>query len=346
MNEGLRRKLASAAVSDPPQTDAAAAPTAGRAARIGKVLRAGVSIGLILLLARMVDWNQLAAVVVRADVALLGLASLTVLADRAMMIGKWYPLLRVQGLDIPFTHAARVYLAASLASLFLPTSVGADLLRTLALGARRRTTLEVGASIVVERMLGLAGSVLLCAVVLVLALSQAFALAFLLPWILGFGCALLGMAFLMLRPGWWRRLEPYRERRWFQLGHRFVLACMLYRHRAGTLAVVGLLSLVEQAFPILVLWILVQALDLEISLFALVVAVPLTLFVGRLPIAIAGIGVLEGALVYLLGVFGVSPTDALSLALAGRFVELVALLPGGLFWSSLVWRRGEPDGAD
>ena len=114
---------------------------------------------------------------------------------------------------------------------------------------------------------------------------------------------------------------------------------MLYRHHLGTLAVVAVLSLVEQAFPIVVLWILVHALDLEVSPLALFVAVPLTLFVGRLPIAIAGIGVIEGALVYLLGAFGVSPAEALSLALAGRLVEIVALLPGGLFWSSLVWTR-------
>ena len=339
MNEGLRNR----ASAEPLPTDAAAAPAAGRAGRIGKLLRAGVSIGLILLLAWIVDWNRLAAVVARADLPLLGLASLTVLADRAMMIGKWYPLLRVQGLDIPFAHAARVYFAVTFASLFLPTSVGADVLRTLALGADRRATLEVGASIVVERMLGLAASVLLCALVLSLALWQAFALGFLLPWILGFGGALLGMTFLMLRPGWRRALEPYRERRWFRLGHRFALACMLYRHHVGTLVVVGALSLVEQAFPIVIMWTLVRALDLTVSLFALSVTVPLALFVGRLPIAIAGIGVLDGALVYLLGVFGVSPTDALSLALAGRFVELVALLPGGLFWSNLVWRRGEPD---
>ena len=116
------------------------------------------------------------------------------------MIGKWYPLLKVQGLDIPLAQATRVYLAASFASLFLPTSVGADIVRTLALGGERRATLEVGASIVVERMLGLAASVILCTSVLVLALWQAFPLGFLLPWILAVGAGLLGATFLMLRP--------------------------------------------------------------------------------------------------------------------------------------------------
>jgi glycosyltransferase 2 family protein len=324
------------------QLDYPAAPAVGRAGRIGKFVRAGVSIGLILLLAWIVDVNKLLAVLMGADPWLLALASLAAFADRAMMIGKWYPLLKAQGVAIPFPRAARVYLAASFASMFLPTSVGADVLRTFALGGRG-ASLEVGASIVVERMLGLTASVILCTSVLLLALSQALPLAFLLPWILGVGVALVVASFVMLRPGRWRWLERYRERRWFQLGHRFALACLLYRRHAGILVVVGVLSLVEQTFPIAVLWILVHALDLKVSLFALVVAVPLTLFVGRLPIAIAGIGVIEGALVYLLGLFGVSPAEALALALGGRLAELFALLPGGLFWSTLVWTpRADP----
>jgi uncharacterized protein (TIRG00374 family) len=297
-----------------------------------------VSICLIGLLAWIVDLNRLTAVLFRADVPLFALASLMVLADRAMMIGKWYPLLEVQGLKIPLSQATRVYLAASFASLFLPNSVGADVVRTLALGGERRAIPEVGASIVVERMLGLAASVILCTAVLLLA-QQAFPLGFLLPWILAVGAALLGATFLMLRPSRGRWLARYRERRWFQHGQRFAPACRLYRHHLGTVLVVAALSLVEQGFPIVILWILVHALDLEVSLFALFVAAPLTLFAGRLPIAIGGIGVIEGALVYFLGAFGVSPVEALSLALAGRFVEIVILLPGGLFWSSLVWTR-------
>ena len=116
MNEALRRDLAPAPLTDPLQPDPADGPTVGRSGRLSKILRAGVSIGLILLLAWIVDLNRLTAVLLRADVPLLALASLMALADRAMMIGKSYPLLKVQGLEIPLAHATRVYLAASFAS--------------------------------------------------------------------------------------------------------------------------------------------------------------------------------------------------------------------------------------
>jgi uncharacterized protein (TIRG00374 family) len=323
-------------VTDPVTPDRAAGQRSGR---LGRVVRAGVSIGLILLLAWFVDLKRMAAVLSSADIRLLGLAALIVLVDRALMIGKWYPLLKAQKLGISLARAARVYLAASFASTLLPSSVGGELLRTFALGGERHAALEVGASIVVERMLGLVASAIACTSVLLLALSQGFQLGFLLPWILALGVvpAVAVSVALWPIPGRW--LARYRERRWFQLVRRFAFACTLYRHHAGTLAVVGLLSLVEQAMPIAVFWVLTYAFELGVSPFALLVAVPLTLFIGRLPIAIAGIGVIEGALIYFLGIFGVPPADALSLALGGRFVEILGLLPGGLFWSSLVWVR-------
>jgi uncharacterized protein (TIRG00374 family) len=310
-----------------------------RAGRLGKILRASVSVGLLLLLAWIVDLGKLAAVLLGADGPLLGLALLVALADRALMIGKWYPLLRAQGLGIPFAQAAAAYLAAGFASMFLPVSVGGEVLRTIALGGARGATLEVGASIVLERTLGLVASVVLCAAALALALAQPLPLAFLLPWVLAAAAAPVGIALLALWSGRGRWLEHHRERRWFRLAERFALACALYRHHAGTLAAVGLLSLVEQTFPIVLFWILAHALDLDVPLLALVIAVPLTLLVGRLPIAVAGIGVVEGALVYLLGALGIPPEKALSLALAGRLIEFGAFLPGALFWSSLAPRR-------
>jgi glycosyltransferase 2 family protein len=316
--------------------------TSRRAGRLGKFLRVSVSVALLLLLAWIVDLEELAAVLLGADARLLGLALLVALADRALMIGKWYPLLRAQGLEIPLAHAASAYLAASFASMFLPASIGGDVLRTIALGGPRRAMMEVGASILLERMLGLAASAALCMLALVLALAESLPLAFLMPWVLAAAAAPVGIALLALWPGGRRWPERYREHRWFGLAQRFALACVLYRHRPGTLAAVGLLSLVEQTFPIVIYWILGHALGLEVPLLALVIAVPLTLLVGRLPIAVAGIGVIEGAMVYLLGLLGIAPPEALSVALAGRLVEIAVSLPGALFWSSLAPRR-EPD---
>ena len=101
------------------------------------------------------------------------------------------------------------------------------------------------------------------------------------------------------------------------------------------LAWVAALTLLEQTMPIWVLLLLSRAIAAGVSLRMLLVAVPLTLFVSRFPIAVWGLGVLEASLVYLLGLFGVPPAQALALALAGRAAELIAVLPGAFLWQAL-----------
>ncbi len=321
------------------------------------LINIAVSAVLVALLAWLVDLRSLGALLLSMNPLLVAVAIAAALADRALMIGKWYPLLRAQGVDVPLLRAARVYLAAGFASLVLPTSVGGDLFRAVALGRERKAVVEIAASIVMERLLGLAASGILAAVALAVALWSSVRLYFLLPWALAAMAASIAAVCLPLAPRLSihvrRWFEAHPKSRWAQIGLKFGTAYGLYRHHVRKLLIVGVLSVVEQGFPILVFWILAHALDIAVSPAALIVAVPLSLFVARLPIAVAGIGVLEGALVSILGLFDVSTVAALSLALAGRVVEIATALPGAFFWTDLVkgptpwrWRKTETTEGD
>ena len=304
------------------------------------LINIAVSAMLLAVLAWLVDLRSLGQLLLAADPLLMAVAIAAALADRALMIGKWYPLLRAQRVDVPLLRAARVYLAAGFASYFLPTSVGGDLFRAVALGRRQKKIVEVAASIIMERLLGVAASGILAAVALAVALEAGVSLYFLLPWAVGAIAAAIAAATLPLAPRFSvhvrRWLEAHPRSRWAQIGLKFGAAYGLYRHHTRLLVIVGLLSVVEQGFPILVFWILGHALGIAVSAQALIVAVPLALFVARLPIAVAGIGVLEGGLVVILGLFGMPMVAAVSLALAGRVVEVAGALPGAFFWADLV----------
>jgi uncharacterized membrane protein YbhN (UPF0104 family) len=83
------------------------------------------------------------------------------------------------------------------------------------------------------------------------------------------------------------------------------------------------------------------ALGIELSPAMLVVTMPLTLFVSRLPISMGGVGVSEAAVVYLLGLFGVPSTDALAISLVCRAVDVLVMTAPGLFlWRDLVHPPG------
>ncbi len=201
------------------------------------------------------------------------------------------------------------------------------------MGDPPKETLEVGASILTERLLGMLASGVLCLLALILALQASVRLDVFLPW----ACIAIVSAlavFLLPLTRWVRESEEIGtgRGRWLRLLSRFGNALVVYRRRPGMLTGVAFLSVLEQVIPAVVLWILSHAIGSPIDFRALLTAVPLTLFVSRLPISIWGLGVIEASLVYLLGLFGVPPAEALTLSLAGRVVEVIAVLPGSVFW--------------
>lgn len=316
----------------------------GRAwAKYARPLQWCITLGLVALLLLFVDLRALARTLVSIDLPLLALAIGLAFVDRALMIAKWYPLVHMQDPAISIGEATRAYLAAGFASLVLPTPVSGDVLRAVALGRRHNTVAEIGASIAAERVLGLISSVLLCVVALTVATHRSDDFAHLVPWVVG---SVVVTAAVVLLPfqGWVaghlsRWLATQRQGKVMQFVQRFGLAYHQYRRATGVLVIVGLLSIVEQTIPIFCTWILARALGTSATLVMLVVAVPLALFLARLPIAVAGIGVAEGALVYLLRLYDVPAYEALALGLAGTFLNLVVAVPGAFLWTDLVGLR-------
>lgn len=307
----------------------------------GRIVQWLVTVGLVALLVTVVDIEETVATLVSADPKLLAVAAAIAFGDRVLMIGKWIPLVRVLLPAIELLPAARAYYGAMFASLFLPSSVGGDAVRAYAVGRADERIPEVGVSVFVERALGflalctVASASLLTAVVASDADAQARRI---LPWVLVVGAV--GAAVILLPAlvsgdpeqggggdGLWGKIRS--------LWGRFLRAYRRYGGHRLRLVLVGLASILEQLFPIAVIWVLSLALDVSTGLLAVAVATPIAMFMMRLPIAIDGIGVVEGALVYFLSLFGVSGEGALAIAVANRAVKTAVLLPGALFVSEL-----------
>jgi uncharacterized protein (TIRG00374 family) len=309
--------------------------------RSANLLRAAVTVALVVLLLRLVDFRQVWRLLAGAKPGLVLLGVALNLCDRALMFGKWFPLVRARLPATPVAPAARVYFASGLAQYLLPVTVGADALRAAAVGRSQQAVAEVGASIVAERLLGLLASGVLCAVAFAVAMQQKLPLGVLAPWVvgaIGVGALLLVFPFSRLGIGIMRRAsEELPESGWVRFLRRLAQGFVAYRTRPKLLLRVGLLSVLEQCIPILTMAIVARALGIRVPFSALIVTMPLALFVGRLPISLGGIGVGEAAIVYLLGLFSVSTSNALAMAVLNRALEVpVMALPGLLLWRDLV----------
>ena len=316
-------------------------PNSSAARRLLSVL---VTLGCLAVLARIVNLRELGTVLASANVLLLLVAVLARVFDRLVMIGKWFPLLRVQLPDVSLWHATRAYIVSGLAVYLVPISVGADVIRAATLGRDEKAVPEVGASIIAERLLGFAATGLLSLVSLYVAFAMSVKLTFVLPWALAaivLGLVALVAPFSQRLSSW--ALRSIESLHWIP-GRGFVgkmaMAYRVYGNHPRLLLGVGMASLFEQFLPVVIAWFIALALGISVTFPMLMAAMPLALFAGRVPVSFGGIGVTEGAIVYLLGLFGVPVVEALALSLVGRAIDiLVVSVPGAFMWKEMVRRR-------
>jgi hypothetical protein len=292
--------------------------------RIGLGLRIGLASSLLAAVAwRLSNWPELRAVFTSAQPAYLIGCILIYYLGVWISCVKWQLLLRAQGTETPIGPLLRWYLAGAFAGSFLPSDFGGDLGRGYLAGKVIADKAALWSSIIAERITGLAGILLLAALVLASAPT-------LLGWspivplgILG-TCTLSGAisVYLLLRattPPW--------------IPH--ALACGLERTRAvlhayssrvDVIVICLGLSLVYHLMTVLSLSFILLALDTQ-ALSAAFVA-PLVGLIGLLPLSPGGLGIRESVMAVLLERAGVAGNVGLAAALISRALLWLTALSG------------------
>lgn len=240
----------------------------------------------------------------------------------ALVLGafRWRVLLHAYGAvrHPSLFFLTRVYHVGLFYNTFLPANVAGDVLRGHV--TRRAFDGMTGAYLVVaiERVFGLAGLLLLGAVVVMFSPVGETDLR-----LIG-GVGVLAAIFAAVAPVIGRRLGSRLPGR---LGK---LAASLPRvERPALLAFVLLLSMGTQSVVALTGHILLHSLHPTLELSDSFVLVPLAMISLYLP-TVAGLGVREAAFVFFFGKVGVSAEDATAASLAFFAVQLLVALTGGI----------------
>lgn len=100
----------------------------------------------------------------------------------------------------------------------------------------------------------------------------------------------------------------------------------------GTLLFMILISLASQLVNVVVFFLLLQSIDIDISIITIAWVRSLVILVTMIPISIAGMGLREASFIVLLGTFGVNDSTAFAYSLLVFIVtRIVPGLIGGLF---------------
>lgn len=278
-----------------------------------------------------------------ADPIWIILALLVTTANRILMAVKWTLLLVVKDIHLSWWRATKIYYQSTFLGVFLPPTVGGDVVRAWLVTRDEQRLPEIASSILIERAIGL----------LALAIFGIMAAA-LLPGLIGPSgldswnllAALLGTSFVLIGVFVFS-FSTVAETMIMRLSRLLAnvpvigrLAALLgkihhayrdYRHERTTLFLFFLLTMLENALPILRAWMVAVALGVTVSPLWFLIIVPLELVLIRIPLSFDGFGIREGLFVWFLALAGVPNSVGFAVGLTNHMLFLIALLPGAVF---------------
>jgi uncharacterized protein (TIRG00374 family) len=301
--------------------------------------RATVAVGLTVFVVWRSDAASVGAAVAGAHVAWLAASVALVLVDRSLMAYRWIVLVRVfEPPDrLPLAAIVRVFFVSSFVGTFLPASVGGDAVRAWGLARERAGGAASVASVLMDRLLGVVGLLLVTLAGLGLAadllrdsvvvtsvalVALACAAAFAAVYSQRVAAALARL--LALVP-----LAAIRR-----MAFELTAAVRAYATRHGALANVLAGSIAVQLLRIVQAYALGRSIDITAPLATYVAFIPLILLVMLLPISIYGLGTSQLAFAALFARAGVAADEAVALSLLFVGLGLVGNLPGAFIYAS------------
>jgi glycosyltransferase 2 family protein len=285
-----------------------------------------------------IDFEETLDVLRDADLGYFLAATAIMIASTIPLAWRWQRLLAAKDVHESLRWLTRTYFVSYTVGQVLPTSIGGDAVRAFETARRHagRAGLITG-SVLLDRALGGAATLILAAVGFVLAIGHYDVGAYL--WLeagLVLGTVLATVVVFSKRArGPLARLRPLLALLRLERPLRAVYEGMhAYRTHAALLVALLAFTVVLQAFRVLPIWLAGKAVAIELSPRPYYVMGPILFVVLLAPFTINGLAVREAFFVSFLGNLGVSADQAFAAGFLFFLVTLLLAVPGALI---LAW---------
>jgi uncharacterized membrane protein YbhN (UPF0104 family) len=299
----------------------------------------------VLYILNKIDLGKTAHIIGSASVPWLVLSAFMTLVTVPPMAWRWQRLLEARGLHESVAWLTRTYFVSYAWSQILPTSVGGDASRIFETARRHpgRITPITG-SVLLERALGGAVTLLLAGVGFLLAIGRYSIGAYLWPeGIFVAGTIVAGIVFFSRSVR--RRLSfalPLARKLRLETPARAVYDGIHgYREHVGTLLVVAAVTVLLQLSRIVAIYASGRAVGIHLSLLPYIVLGPLLFLVMLVPFTVNGLGVREAFFVSFLGNLSVSADAAFACGFLFFVMTILLAAPGlaVILWENVFDRR-------
>ncbi len=292
-----------------------------------------ISLTLMSWLLYSLEVENVLVVLINIDLRWLAVASVWIVIAMVVSNVKWRLLLRVMGINLPWSYTWNSYWVGIFFNNFLPSSIGGDAMRIHLVGRETGDLGGASASVVVERILatgGLAG-LGLSAVPFIKLQNSIVNLLFVVLIL-----SSVALVSLIISPRFSKLLAaiiPVKNDKTKQFFDKFSDCGRKVKEQPKVLLKVAIWSAAFQFCVVMVNYYIFRALQMEpISLLEAVYLIPAASVAAMIPISINGYGVRENAYVLLLSLLNVSKVSAVTASLLFAFSVSILSFYGGWVW--------------
>lgn len=259
---------------------------------------------------------------------------------------KWFMLTRSQNLGASYLRIFAYYLVGQFYNLFLPTSVGGDVVRAYELGKFSGRQADSMASVFVERYTGVL-TLLLVAGLAILSQISLFNVGFVRISLVAFALGLGFVAWMLFDQRLYRWVRDFFTKRLaftqklFIKVDKLLLSIERYKQAPSAIAWAFVNSIVFYLIAVLNVLVTAWVFQADVSLWPILIATPIIMLIMNVPLSIGNIGLMEFAYTSVFQLMGYDPALGLSVAILMRLKSLLDGVMGGLLQPLFVTKKHE-----
>lgn len=298
------------------------------------ILKIAISVLILGVLFHQIHFDELLPYFEKISVTGFVLAIAVQFSASLLVAWRWYLIMCTLEFRVPLSFYVKSYLKGLVFNQVLPTTIGGDayrMIETAQLGYGKK---DAVLGILVDRVYGFAGLVILSLISLPFAYSllptNVFYIIFTINIIF-----IVGLIVLL----WLQRISIPFLRTVFDVVRDLSLRVVQSVGSKNSFLIKTILMITPNFLTICVFFILARTLGVNGNLSDFLVIVPSILVLTIIPISLAGWGVREGAMVFLGGLIGIARPEAFAISLLYGFILILNSMPGLYFYLSHIKRK-------
>lgn len=307
------------------------------------ILRVGVSIVILVFLFRMVDKKNLLEIVKNADKPLLIVAFLVFASSYVLCILRWDMLLKAADIRLPLKRIIISSGGGFFFSIFLPSTIGGDLMRSIDLAMHTKKSHEVVATVLLDRLSGYIGLVSVALLAVLLGWNYVGDNPTVLFSVGVITIVLIGVLLVLFNKLLYGKINKLlhspqagKIREFIKDLHQEI---HIFRHHKDVVTKNLLVSVAIQVISPLAFWIIALSIGIKINILYFFIFIPIIGAITLLPISIGGLGLRDATTIFFFAKAGVGKDLSFAMSLVSFLFILIIGIIGGIIYALTLRHR-------